>query len=316
LVAAGGQHPFHLHATHSTTSINTMSNSNLPFFSGSPGFAYTPMKLPEGPQQLVRRPPSTSQSAETPRGVAEMGRSPGGPTTVNSHDQMSYLDWTAENARIMPLMAEMDAPEKKTSSQAARISTTKRKSVAKNPTLTKNFAPSKIAKKQRRLTSELLKEDFFALDESERLQVLLPALSKEARYLLFFGSHKNFTERALSVGLGSGTDYISSIKTDGYPDPGLNNSTFETYNTSSNDNSFNFGDILGNDTAAGMFDLKSQDMFNLDSEDMFNLGDYQSNNAYQSSAGGLIPPMQVVSKAIPMDQAPQNGEVYEYGALL
>jgi hypothetical protein len=338
LVAAGRQSSSYLQITHSS---NTTSDSNFPLFSGSPGFAYPPMQLPKDPQQLVRRSPSTSQSAEALRSFAEMGRSSGGSTAVDPHDWMSDVNCTAGNVSIRDLMAEMGInldqiatdfglnSSKKTSSPAAKAITTKRKSAArKKPILNKKFASSKIAKKQRRPTSELLKQDFFSLDKSERLQVLLPALSKEARDLLFSGSYPDLTEEYLSDGLGSGTDHSSPIENEYYPDPAFNNSAFEAYGISNDDNPFDFGDILtnndsiniedtfGNDAPAGMFSFESQDMFNLDSKNMFNMVDYHTHNAYQSPTGGLVSPIQMVPEATAMNQAPESGEVYEYGALL
>jgi hypothetical protein len=318
-----------------------MSNSNLSLFNGGSGFAYPQIQLRNGPQQLGRPPLSTSESVETLRGFAEMGRSSGGSTAVDPHEWMSDVNWAAPNVSIRALMAEIDTnlvqietdfgldSSKKTSSPAANTTTTKRKSVArKKSILNKNFASSKIAKKQRRPTSELLKQDFFSLDEGERLQVLLPALSKEARDLLFSGSYPDLTEEALPNGLGSGTDHSSHIEKEYYPAPTLNNSTFEAYSISSNGNPFDFGDILtnddsiniedtfGNDAAADMFNFESQDMFNLDSENMFNMVNYHSNNAYQSLTGGLISPMQMAPEATAMNQAPESGEMYEYEALL
>jgi hypothetical protein len=159
-----------------------MSNSNLPLFNGSPGFAYPPMQLRKGSQQLIRRSPSTSQSAETFRGFAEMECSSGGSTAVDPHDWMPDVNWAAGNVSIRALMAEMDTnlvqietdfslnPSKKTSSPAAKTITTKRKSAAEKKSVPRLKSTStKIAKKQRRPTSELLKQDFFSLDESERL---------------------------------------------------------------------------------------------------------------------------------------------------
>jgi hypothetical protein len=254
---------------------------------------------------------------------------------------MSDVNWAAGNVSIRALMAEMDTnlvqietdfslnSSKKTSSPAAKTITTKRKSAAqKKPVPRLKSTSSKIAKKQRRPTSELLKQDFFSLDESERLQVLLPALSKEARDLLFSGSYPDLTEEALPDGLGSGTDHSSPIENEYHPDPTVNNSAFEAYGISSNDNPFDFGDmltnddyfnienVLGNDAPADMFSFESQDMFNLDSENMFNMVDYHTNNTYQSPTGGLMFPMQIATEATAMNQAPESGEVYEYGTLL
>jgi hypothetical protein len=136
------------------------------------------------------------------------------------------------------------------------------------------------------------------------------------------------TEGYLSDGLGSGTDHSSPIENEYYPAPTLNNSAFEAYGISSNDNPFDFGDILtnndsiniedtfGNDASADMFNFESQDMFNLDSENMFNMVDYHTNNAYHSPTGGLMFPMQIETEATAMNQAPESGEVYEYEALL